>query len=84
MKTQNITTLVALALFNYFSFVIPAPDTRIKADNPKIDPPAIINGEAENPTQIVILIDTSSSIDSRIDQAKTPLLDLNRPKTSRD
>ncbi len=39
MKTQNITTLVALALFNYFSFVIPAPDTRIKADNPKIDPP---------------------------------------------
>lgn len=71
MKTQNITTLVALTLFNYFSVVIPAPDARIKADKPKTNSP-------------VMLLDTSGNIDGQIDQPRTVLINLNRPKTFRD
>jgi hypothetical protein len=73
MKTQTTTTLAALALFTAFSIAKPAPDPRIKADKPTVDPPAVIDGEAENRIQIAILLDTSSSMDGLIDQAKTQL-----------
>ena len=73
MKTQTTTTLAALALFTAFSAAKPAPDPRIIADKPKVDPPAVIDGEAENRIQIAILLDTSSSMDGLIDQAKTQL-----------
>jgi hypothetical protein len=72
MKTQT-TTIAALALFTAFSSAKPAPDPRITADKPTVDPPAVIDGEAENRIQIAILLDTSSSMDGLIDQAKTQL-----------
>lgn len=73
MKTQTTTTLAALALFTAFSAANPAPDPRIAPDKPKVDPPAVIDGETENRIQIAILLDTSSSMDGLIDQAKTQL-----------
>ena len=73
MKTQTTTTLAVLALFTAFSTAKPAPDPRIIADKPKVAPPAVIDGEAENRIQIAILSDTSSSMDGLIDQAKTQL-----------
>ena len=73
MKTQTTTTIAALALFTAFSAAKPAPDPRITADKPTVDPPAVIDGEAENRIQIAILLDTSSSMDGLIDQAKTQL-----------
>jgi len=73
MKTQTTTTIAALALFTALSVANPAPDPCITADKPTVDPPAVIDGEAENRIQIAILLDTSSSMDGLIDQAKTQL-----------
>ncbi len=73
MKTQTTITLAALALFTTLSVANPAPDPRITADKPKVDPPAVIDDDAENRIQIAILLDTSSSMDGLIDQAKTQL-----------
>ncbi len=73
MKTQTTSTLAVLALFTTFSVASPAPDPRISTDKPKVDSPAIIDGEAENRIQIAILLDTSNSMDGLIDQAKTQL-----------
>lgn len=73
MKTQTTSTIAALALLTAFSAAKPAPDPHITADKPTVDPPAVIDGEAENRIQIAILLDTSSSMDGLIDQAKTQL-----------
>lgn len=73
MKTQTNITLAALALLTAISVAKPAPDPRITADKPEIDPPVVIDGEAENRIQIAILLDTSSSMDGLIDQTKTQL-----------
>jgi hypothetical protein len=73
MKTQTNITLTALVLFTTLSFAKPAPDPRINTTTPKVDPPAVEVNDGENRIQIAILLDTSSSMDGLIDQAKTQL-----------
>lgn len=73
MKTTTSLAIAALTLFAAFSAAKPAQDPRIPAEPPKIDPPVVDAGNAENRIQIALLIDTSNSMDGLIDQAKTQL-----------
>jgi hypothetical protein len=73
MKTHTTIALAALALSTAFSVAQPAPDPRLTAVKPEIDPPAVDAGDAENRIQIALLLDTSNSMDGLIDQAKTQL-----------